>query len=59
MITFKHNTIAITNTTTGNRAKYVFEIVGKQGKNACVRPFLTSVASCKRYINERIEYSSK
>lgn len=33
---------------------YVYEIKGPHGKNATVRPFLTSIESCREYINAQI-----
>jgi len=59
---YKKCTITKTNTTTDGYKnvfgierpciKPVYEITGSVNKPAGQRPFLTSIASCKRYINE-------
>ena len=64
MTTYKNHTIAKTNTTTDvqraafghlyDTVAHVYEIEGEFGKNACTRPFLTSVSACQEYINNRI-----
>jgi hypothetical protein len=44
-----------TTTDTAHGIKNVYEINGRHGKRAAARPFLTSVAACRRYITEQIE----
>lgn len=59
---YKGHTISQTSTTTGgnngNPVRHVYEIEGAHGKGACVRPFLTSVAQCREFINDRLFWSS-
>lgn len=59
---YKGHTIYQSSTTTGgnngNPVRHVYEIAGPHGKGACVRPFLTSTAQCREYINDKLFWSS-
>ena len=58
MTTYKGHEIEKTSITCGDNYAHVYEIEGPHGKSAMQRPFLTSVAACKRYINERLFWAS-
>lgn len=48
-----------TTTDTARGIKHVFEIAdGPHSKRATARPFLTSVAACREYINREADYSA-
>ena len=59
---YKGHMISQSETTTGgnngNAVRHVYEIDGEHGKPACVRPFLTSIAQCREFINDRLFWAS-
>lgn len=55
---FKSHTFTRTATTTGDRGAHVYEIDGTHGKRATVRPFLTTIAACREYVNNAIFWAS-
>lgn len=54
---FKQHEFTRTSTTTDTRRgiQHVYEVAGRFPKSACTRPFLSSVAACRRYVNAAIE----
>lgn len=53
MQTYKQNNIYKTDTTTGDHSRHLFGIGGPQSKPPHLRPYLTTLAACKRYIDAR------
>jgi len=52
--TYKDHTFNSTAISTPGAGR-VYEIEGAHGKSARCRPFLTSIAACRRYVNTRID----
>lgn len=57
MSTYKGHTFRRSSTTTDTRhgVRNVYEIEGDFAKAAAVRPFLTTIAACREYVNECME----
>lgn len=54
--TYRGHTFNQSNKTSATSGKLLYEVDGEFKKSAATRPFLTSVAAVKKYINESYDY---